>query len=321
MSRKKSRDNFSAPSKRLLAERVGHHCSEPSCRRLTSGPEKNNGTSVNMGVAAHITAAAVGGKRYDSLLTTQDRKSYNNGIWLCYSCSVLIDKSENAYSVELLQQWKKNAEKAARDGLQNPGLFAVGPSNANTNGFVLRYLKSSKIFDNVYKPPPKGFTYRLSQQIIPLGPVTPVGEHFLPLDFSNRVGRTPACCFFTLNLQNNGTGMEPYASIKIRMREAVIYKVDAGQSIERVTILNPLIEGGSTTGTTGFTVNNLQPRESLSVKIFSLSSVPFDVEMYSQAMGMKSIPNVADVVFGDIELVKSPPTNTKFEKEQYPFGQ
>jgi len=55
------RDDFSPSVKRLLAERSGYHCSNPSCRRLTSGPEKSYDGSVNLGVAAHIAAAAKGG--------------------------------------------------------------------------------------------------------------------------------------------------------------------------------------------------------------------------------------------------------------------
>ena len=40
---------------------------------------------------AHICAAAQGGPRYDASMTPEERKSFENGIWLCQSCSKLID--------------------------------------------------------------------------------------------------------------------------------------------------------------------------------------------------------------------------------------
>ena len=51
------RDDFPLPTKELLAERVAYRCSNPECRQVTSGPQKDPTKSVNIGVAAHITAA------------------------------------------------------------------------------------------------------------------------------------------------------------------------------------------------------------------------------------------------------------------------
>ena len=50
--------------------------------------------SVNVGEAAHITAAAPGGKRYDPSLTPEDRRAASNGMWLCELCAKLIDTDE-----------------------------------------------------------------------------------------------------------------------------------------------------------------------------------------------------------------------------------
>jgi hypothetical protein len=68
---------------------------------------------VNLGVAAHITAASAGGPRYDPALTPEERSSSDNGIWLCVKCATLIDKDDPAYSVDLLREWKRDAEQAA----------------------------------------------------------------------------------------------------------------------------------------------------------------------------------------------------------------
>jgi hypothetical protein len=59
------RDEFSKETKEIVAKRVGSRCSNPNCRRPTSGPQTHPRKTVNIGVAAHITAAAPGGARYD----------------------------------------------------------------------------------------------------------------------------------------------------------------------------------------------------------------------------------------------------------------
>ena len=111
------RDDFSAKTVRILAARVAYHCSNPTCVCSTSGPALNEGRTVNIGVGAHIAAAALGGKRYDPIMTSAERSSGTNGIWLCQSCSKLIDSDENRYTVELLHQWKKDAAQRAHDAI------------------------------------------------------------------------------------------------------------------------------------------------------------------------------------------------------------
>ena len=44
-----------------------------------------------------------------------DRSSGANGIWLCQSCSKLIDLHENRYTVALLHRWKSDAVQRALD--------------------------------------------------------------------------------------------------------------------------------------------------------------------------------------------------------------
>ena len=66
------RDDFRKTTINLLANRVGWKCSNPGCRRTTRGAGTEPTDVINIGVAAHITAAAKGGPRYDSNMTTQD---------------------------------------------------------------------------------------------------------------------------------------------------------------------------------------------------------------------------------------------------------
>lgn len=108
-----SRDDFLQTTKELLAKRVGFRCSNPSCRQLTIGPHTDLKKTVNVGVAAHITAASPGGPRYDKSLSCENRKSPENGVWLCQKCSKLVDNDPDRYSIEELNRWKQEAETEA----------------------------------------------------------------------------------------------------------------------------------------------------------------------------------------------------------------
>lgn len=108
------RDEFTDQTKRALRERVGGRCCRPECGRLTVSPNAENPTRVDItGRAAHITAAHKGGPRFDATLSSAERKSANNGIWLCSDCADLIDKNEGeGFSVEKLRSWKRTAEES-----------------------------------------------------------------------------------------------------------------------------------------------------------------------------------------------------------------
>jgi hypothetical protein len=68
------RDDFTEEVKRILAARVGNACSNPDCRALTSGPQSDSAKALNVGVAAHITAASEGGQRYNPALSSEERR-------------------------------------------------------------------------------------------------------------------------------------------------------------------------------------------------------------------------------------------------------
>ena len=108
-----NRDDFSISTKELLANRVGRKCSNPNCRKLTCGANDDPSKIINIGVAAHICAAAKGGPRYNEKMSSEERKSPDNGIWLCQNCAKLIDSDTNRYTIDLLRAWKQIAEEYA----------------------------------------------------------------------------------------------------------------------------------------------------------------------------------------------------------------
>src|SRR5579871_1573672 len=110
-------DDFSEQVKRALANRVGHRCSSPECRALTSGPQDDPAKSVNVGVAAHITAASLGGPRYDPEMLPEERSAPANGIWLCQNHAKLVDNDSLRFTVEILLKWKADAESEARSNV------------------------------------------------------------------------------------------------------------------------------------------------------------------------------------------------------------
>ena len=114
-----ARANFTKSTIEILAKRVAFKCSNPSCTRDTTGPNKNHSKATNIGVAAHIYAASKGGPRFNDSMNHSDRKSINNGIWLCANCSILIDRDYLKYTAELLYKWKYHAEKVAALNLEN----------------------------------------------------------------------------------------------------------------------------------------------------------------------------------------------------------
>jgi hypothetical protein len=108
------RDEFPKAVQRQLSERVNGWCCRPVCGRLAVGPSAAPVGATRVGQACHITAASPRGPRYDPLLTPAERRSYENGIWLCNVCARLIDVEVDAYPASLLRSWKAETEARVR---------------------------------------------------------------------------------------------------------------------------------------------------------------------------------------------------------------
>ncbi|WP_145278815.1 hypothetical protein [Pseudomonas sp. URMO17WK12:I11] len=184
-STQKVRDDFLQPVKNQLREMCGGICSNPDCKAHTFGPtmEERNGYS-NIGVAAHIAAAAPGpgARRYDPKMTTAERSSAENGIWLCQSCSKLIDTDEVRFPSDLLKNWKFLAEKRAMELI---GKASIGPDElqqklfeAVANATKLAYTGTG----DIGKTPLCGFVRGYEEYLSQLDPrfvvkITASGNH------------------------------------------------------------------------------------------------------------------------------------------------
>jgi hypothetical protein len=94
---------------------------------LTSGPQEDLAKAVNLGVAAHITAASPGGARYDVELLPEERSGPGNGIWLCQNDAKLIDNDVARFTVDVLRKWKSDAEAEARSRVGRTAAIAERP--------------------------------------------------------------------------------------------------------------------------------------------------------------------------------------------------
>lgn len=113
----KNRDNFLKTIKRILCDRAGSKCSFPGCNSPTTGPSDESYLKVDStGMACHIFAAAAGkgAKRYNPNMSPEERRSAENGIWMCYKHGKQIDNDECRFSSDTLIKWKAVAEKKAQ---------------------------------------------------------------------------------------------------------------------------------------------------------------------------------------------------------------
>ena len=115
---KSNRDDFKQSVKTKLRERVAGRCSKPDCRVQTSGPTQDPEKVNNIWQGPLIfVQRAPGGSRYDSLMKRSERRSIDNGIWLCANHADEIDNDDSKYAIDELLKWKKFAEESAEKEL------------------------------------------------------------------------------------------------------------------------------------------------------------------------------------------------------------
>ena len=111
---KKNRDEFTEKTKLQIAKRAGWLCSDPLCRCSTIGSTSDGNGEINLGTAAHICAAAPDGPRHDKNQTREQRRSPDNGIWMCIRHGKAIDVKDSKYTDKLLYEWKAQAQEDSR---------------------------------------------------------------------------------------------------------------------------------------------------------------------------------------------------------------
>jgi hypothetical protein len=131
-------------------------------------------------VAAHITAAAVSGPRFDAALTVEQRRSVENGIWLCQNCAKLVDNDPARYSVRVLSEWKDRAEASALAEIE--ARIAGGRSPEDCAELALSYRE--------LRIDSERHDYRLDVTIANLGS-EPIAKYHVDLEMPARIAEQP----------------------------------------------------------------------------------------------------------------------------------
>ena len=157
MPQNSNRDDFTTSTKLRLERQAGNRCSNPGCRQLTSGAMSDVSDVIKIGVAAHICAAAPGGPRYDGDMTIGQRRSAENGIWLCEKCARFVDSKDPKFTVELLKDWKYQRASETFRSVTERAPFETAAKNPTTDELRDRLCAAAKadlgVFRNTTKWP------------------------------------------------------------------------------------------------------------------------------------------------------------------------
>lgn len=122
----------------ILYKRAGEHCC--LCKKITTKPHSDPEKFHNLGEAAHIQGLKNGPNlRFNPNLTINELKNARNGIWLCQTCHHIIDNDEITYTVEKLNEIKKNHENLIAK-IQESG-ESLMPILNNKDREIRRYQK------------------------------------------------------------------------------------------------------------------------------------------------------------------------------------
>ena len=144
---KTNRDEFTAKTKLQIAKRAGWLCSDPFCRRSTVGANSDGDGEIMVGTAAHICAAAPDGPRYDEIQSPEQRRSADNGIWMCRVHGTAIDAKDSKFTVELLHHWKEQAQKDSWQRVLYPDSSRGSPNQPPTDGGLTVRLRAAATAD------------------------------------------------------------------------------------------------------------------------------------------------------------------------------
>lgn len=158
MPKKTDPNDFTTATIKVLANRSAQTCSNPGCRRPTSGPHSNKDKNILVGEGAHIFGKSLGSARFNPNMTPEERRDISNGIWLCNICHKMIDSDESIYPVVLLKKWKKDFEKEIINSIISVNNFKKwgstqfkiiiinNPTNQQTSDIYIKDGTKDKVF-------------------------------------------------------------------------------------------------------------------------------------------------------------------------------
>ncbi len=98
---------------RSIFAKTGNQCAFPECNHVLVSED-----NIFVAQLCHIEAANIGGPRYNSAMTDEERKSTDNLIVLCYMHHKITDDA-NKYTVDVMKKMKEDHEKFCADKIFN----------------------------------------------------------------------------------------------------------------------------------------------------------------------------------------------------------
>ena len=92
-------------TKVLLAYESGGVCPKCCCGLLEGAIGCSS--PANAGQCAHIRGEKPGAARFDSTMTAEERRAFDNLLYLCARCHTIVDAQREHYTVEVLAEMKR----------------------------------------------------------------------------------------------------------------------------------------------------------------------------------------------------------------------
>lgn len=120
MAQTSLRDRVPPAQEKVVIARSGNKCAYHSCGlALTIDPKADGDRPKATGKVAHIAAASPGGPRYDPNMTTAERGSAQNLIYLCGPHHDAVDTQLEYHTREFLLETKRAHEEAVERAVRN----------------------------------------------------------------------------------------------------------------------------------------------------------------------------------------------------------
>jgi len=101
----------------LLAHVAGGCCAKCGCSLLEEA--SGDDPPTHLGECAHIRGERPGAARFDSLMTHEERRHFNNLIYLDGRCHTIVDDQESTYTVQVLSEMKAAQWRALQSRITN----------------------------------------------------------------------------------------------------------------------------------------------------------------------------------------------------------
>ncbi len=137
---RRQRDPVPSSQEKVVITRSGNSCAYPSCGvELVAEGQHPSDLAKPVGKVAHICAASPGGPRYDPNMSTVERGSASNLMYLCGTHHDAIDSQLHHHTVEFLREAKRQHEAAVARAVRH----ALGEVSFQDLEVICRVLGSA----------------------------------------------------------------------------------------------------------------------------------------------------------------------------------